>query len=69
MRCLKSGDDRLCLSGLDFLSGGPWRDAQGRGRILGAGPLRDLPAHHLSGRDAPGADSLRLVSKDSRLRN
>jgi hypothetical protein len=56
------GDAPLCLPGLDLLSGGPGRDAQGWGRIFGAWPLRDIPAHDLGRRDAPSSDSLRLVS-------
>ena len=59
----KSGDARLRLPGLDLLSGGSRRDAQGRRRILGVGPLRDLCAYDLGWRDTPGAHSLRLVRK------
>jgi hypothetical protein len=60
---LRFGNAGLRLPGLDLLSGGSRRDAQGRGRILAVGSFRDLCAYDLGWRDTPGAHSLRLVRK------
>src|SRR5713226_3515536 len=67
MHRFKSGDASLRLPGLDLLPGGSQRDAQGRGRIFGVGPFRDIRAYDLGWRDAPGAFSLRSVREGSPL--
>jgi hypothetical protein len=67
MHRFESGDASVRLPGLNLLSGGSWRDAQGRGRILRARPFRNLPTYDFGWCDAPGTDSPQFSTSPSAL--